>query len=125
MLSVRHPRDAIMTKQEQQLPNLHGLLPLWVHGKLRVRSEEILRGRFHSRRPTLMNRCPEGTSFCIASTRTCRMEMSKGVEIIGFNEQSKSYPMYSFDSLGNASLMQARVTAIADKASCRLWLPPP
>lgn len=33
----------------------------------------------------------------------------QGIEIIGYREESKSYSMHSFDSLGNASVMQARL----------------
>ena len=33
----------------------------------------------------------------------------KGIEIIGYSDESKSYPMHSFDSSGNASVMHARI----------------
>lgn len=33
----------------------------------------------------------------------------KGIEIIGYNEEGKSFPVYSFDSTGRSSVMQARV----------------
>ena len=33
----------------------------------------------------------------------------QGIEIIGYSSESESYPMHSFDSLGNASLMHARL----------------
>lgn len=33
----------------------------------------------------------------------------KGIEVIGYSQESKSYPMHSFDSLGNASVMHARI----------------
>ncbi len=33
----------------------------------------------------------------------------QGIEIIGYKRESNTYPMYSFDSKGNTSLMQARV----------------
>jgi hypothetical protein len=32
----------------------------------------------------------------------------EGIEIIGYSRESDSYPMHSFDSSGNASVMQAR-----------------
>jgi hypothetical protein len=33
----------------------------------------------------------------------------QGIEVIGYSRESDSYPMHSFDSRGNASVMQARV----------------
>jgi hypothetical protein len=33
----------------------------------------------------------------------------KGIEVIGYSQESNSYPMHSFDSLGRTSMMQARV----------------
>ena len=33
----------------------------------------------------------------------------QGIEIIGYNHENGCYPMHSFDSLGNTSLMQARL----------------
>jgi hypothetical protein len=33
----------------------------------------------------------------------------QGIEVIGYNRENNSYPMHSFDSLGNVSLMQARM----------------
>jgi hypothetical protein len=33
----------------------------------------------------------------------------RGIEVIGYNRKSGSYPMRSYDNTGNASLMQARV----------------
>jgi len=33
----------------------------------------------------------------------------QGIEVIGYSHKSDSYPMHSFDSIGNAILMQARV----------------
>lgn len=34
---------------------------------------------------------------------------TQGIEIIGYNEANRNYPMYSFDSQGNTGLMKARV----------------
>lgn len=31
----------------------------------------------------------------------------QGLEVVGYSRETKSYPMYSFDSAGNTSLMQA------------------
>lgn len=33
----------------------------------------------------------------------------QGIEVIGYSRETKSYPMYSFDSAGNMSLMQAHL----------------
>lgn len=33
----------------------------------------------------------------------------EGIEVIGYSQETGSYPMHSFDSSGNATLMQARV----------------
>lgn len=33
----------------------------------------------------------------------------EGIEVIGFDQETKSYPMHSFDSSGTASIMHARV----------------
>jgi hypothetical protein len=33
----------------------------------------------------------------------------KGIEIIGYSPETGSYSMYSFDSLGNATVMQGRM----------------
>jgi hypothetical protein len=33
----------------------------------------------------------------------------QGIEVIGYSRESNSYPMQSFDSLGNTNLMQARL----------------
>jgi len=33
----------------------------------------------------------------------------KGIEVIGYNQENKSYLVHSFDSVGNASVMQARI----------------
>ena len=33
----------------------------------------------------------------------------KGIEVIGYNQENKAYSMQSFDSLGNAGVMQARL----------------
>jgi hypothetical protein len=33
----------------------------------------------------------------------------QGIESIGYSQENNSYPMHSFDSLGNAVLMQARI----------------
>jgi len=36
----------------------------------------------------------------------------KGIEVIGYSPESMTYPMYSFDSMGNMSIMQASVEGI-------------
>jgi hypothetical protein len=33
----------------------------------------------------------------------------QGIEVIGYNRETKSYPMHSFDNSGKVSLMQARL----------------
>jgi hypothetical protein len=33
----------------------------------------------------------------------------EGIEVIGYNQETKSYPMHSFDNSGNASVMHARI----------------
>lgn len=32
----------------------------------------------------------------------------KGIEVIGYSKESQTFPMYSFDSLGNTMLMQGK-----------------
>jgi hypothetical protein len=33
----------------------------------------------------------------------------EGIEVIGFDPETNSYPMHSFDSSGNAGIMHARI----------------
>lgn len=45
----------------------------------------------------------------------------KGIEVIGYSQESNSYPMHSFDSLGSTSMMQARVRRTGGRSPVRTF----